>query len=207
MPLALQRTLKVLVEAGLAVSSFSEALDELYADNRSAENAQEALESFLDKRGCRELFLKQALESVYAPLAEDIMVRSLPGAVDVLNDLRKRYMLAIVSSGRLGCQLRKMEKAGIDSTFFSKIAVCEGKEKKGLYEAVCGELGVSPQKTLVCGDRIGRDLVPARGLGCTTVQMLWGRGLHSVHNKEYVDYAIRDLFELPPLIASWEKIL
>jgi len=200
-PITLKRALTRLVECGFSPAPFTQLLEELYGYNKTAENAGEAIEKLLEKYGCKKRFLEQALEYVYAPFTEDILVHPLPDALCVLQDLQRRHTLAIVSSGRLTCQLQKMEKAGIDTTLFSKICVCTGKEKKHLYQTVCQELGVSAHDTVVCGDRIERDLEPAKELGCVTVQMLWGRGLSSFQTGQHRQ--VTGLLEFSSFIASW----
>ena len=77
-------------------------------------------------------------------------------------------------------QLFKMKNAGIDSTIFSKIVISEREDKKSSYKEVLEELNMPSDRTIVCGDRIKRDLTPAKELGCKTVHMHWGRGLNSI---------------------------
>ena len=55
------------------------------------------------------------------------------------------------------------------------------------------------------GDRIVRDLLPAKNLGFTTVLVRQGRGKHQKINKDQVDFVIDDVTEVENLIKSIEN--
>ena len=65
------------------------------------------------------------------------------------------------------------------------------------------ELKKRPEETIVIGDRIKQDLLPAKELGLFTIQMRWGRGKRSFSSTEYkIDTEIYSLLELPEAIQN-----
>jgi FMN phosphatase YigB (HAD superfamily) len=107
----------------------------------------------------------------------------------------------LVSKGKPHQQFLKLKNSGIDSTIFSRIIFSEEENKKPHYQKILEELGFSPTQTVVCGDRIGRDLVPAKELGCRTIQMKWGRGAKSQESMDHVDFCITKLSQLKRILA------
>lgn len=79
------------------------------------------------------------------------------------------------------------------------------RNKKPDYKAVMDELGMKPHEVIVCGDRIGNDLSPAKELGALTVQLLKGRGKNSRSPREDVDFTIHEIEEIKTIIE--EKIV
>ena len=97
----------------------------------------------------------------------------------------------------------KLKKAGIDSSLFCKILILEKKnEKKYCYESLIQELNLSPGDVIVCGDRIPIDLVPAKQLGCKTIHMKKGRGLHTAGSEREVDFTITHLSQIGKVLAD-----
>ncbi len=174
-PIKLESALSRMVEAGLKVPNFEDALETLRRLDASAESARHTLSEFLEILGTEEedKYFKMAVEEVYGPISDDIPIFPLEQAIEVLLDLKGTHELALVSMGKMEQQLIKMKKAGIDSTIFSKIVISEERDKKPHYKKIVEELGYAPSDTLVCGDRISLDLVPAKELGCKTVHMRW----------------------------------
>ena len=138
----------------------------------------------------------------YGDLPEGLRVEAMPGANNVLKSLSEKHKLAIVSIGNPDLQMLKIEKGGINSAFFSKIVIVPEEDKKPSYQKVMQDLGVSPRETVVCGDRIQRDLRPAKELGCVTAHLLWGRGLHAQGKEGDVDFTIRSLEEIEGIVEK-----
>jgi FMN phosphatase YigB (HAD superfamily) len=55
--------------------------------------------------------------------------------IEVLNFLKKRYKLFLVTGGNKFFQMEKIKKAGLDFSYFSKIYVA-GKSKKNIYKKI-----------------------------------------------------------------------
>ncbi|MBS0651325.1 MAG: HAD family hydrolase [Verrucomicrobia bacterium] len=200
-PIKLEDALKRLVQEGLRIPDFSEALDLLKRLDLAADSAKFALSEFLEIHNADPALLPIGIQEIYDNISFDFPLNPLKDANEVLNDLSFFHQLAIVTIGKTPQQLTKLKKAGIDSGIFSKIIVAEAGNKKVHYQALADELGYAPTEIVVCGDRIPIDLTPARELGYKTVQMRWGRGLNSKGQPSDVDYKISSLLELKDIIA------
>jgi FMN phosphatase YigB (HAD superfamily) len=154
---------------------------------------------FLSRLGADPSFIKKGLITMKEPLPDHFVIPTTPNAKEILNFFAKDHVLALVTGGNPRFQLEKLEKAGIDRSIFSKIAIPEDSIKKPFYQRLIKEFSVSPRDVLVCGDRITVDLLPAFELGMTTVQMRWGRGMH-LQKEKWVDHFISNLSELKRIV-------
>jgi putative hydrolase of the HAD superfamily len=201
-PIKLEQALCKMKEAGLRMGNFQEALETLRRLDSTAPSARCALEEFIEINGIDRSFLSIGIEEVYNSLPEDIPVFPLEDAVDLLSELYEIHKLALVTVGRREQQLFKLKKAGIDSSFFSKIVISEDRNKKEHYQMLMREFDVFPREVVVCGDRVPVDLAPAKQLGCTTIHMKWGRGVHSKGKKDEVDFSISRLAEIRSILSN-----
>lgn len=200
-PVKLEQALAKMVEAGLEVGNFEEALDILKRLDTAAESGTQTLLEFLEITSADKKYFEIGHAELYGQLPSDFPVYPLDQALEVLEELGSEHQLALVSMGKPDQQLLKLKNAGIDSTIFSKMIISEDRDKKPHYKTILDELGFAPVQTVVCGDRVGRDLSPAKELGCITVQMQWGRGLNSMHSPRDVDYAIRKLSQIKDILT------
>ena len=207
-PVKLEQALMKMVEAGLQVGDVQESLAILKRLDIATESASQTLLEFLEIVNADRKYFDIGHAEVYGPLPLDFPVYALDEALDVLSELSSGHQLALVSMGKPEQQLLKLKNAGIDSTIFSKILISEDQDKKPHYKAILEELGFAPSQTLVCGDRVKRDLSPAKELGCITVHMQWGRGLSSLLSAlphfiaRDVDYAIRKLRQIKDILTT-----
>ncbi len=195
-PVKLERALQCMVEQGLELGDFEQALDLLLRLDSKSESAQSALEEFIEINDFDPKFLSIAVNEVYHVFREEIPVFPVEDAVEVLSSLSYEHKMAIVSVGNQELQMWKLKKAGIDSSLFCKILVLEEKNKKKYYEALIQEMNLSPKDVVVCGDRVAIDLTPAKQLGCKTVHMKKGRGIHSAGSEREVDFTITQLSQM-----------
>jgi FMN phosphatase YigB (HAD superfamily) len=193
-PFKMKECLKRLIAEGLQVPDFEEGYQKLLAINAKSAKSKDALLEFAKDPE----LVDRIIEEMTRPLPPDFIVQTTPNAKEILKYLGKRHTLALVTGGHPPFQLEKLEKAGIDRSIFSKIAIPEDSIKKPYYQKVFEEF--SPTKTLVCGDRIAMDLMPAFELGFTTVHMRWGRGA-LVQTEKWVHHAISDLSELKRIVT------
>lgn len=205
-PVKLELALMKMQKDGLQLKAFSEALELLKRLDMTAESAKHALEEFIEINGIDRKFLTIGLEEIYGSLPEDMAIFPLEDAVDLLAELSGIHKLALVTIGQRDQQLLKLKKAGIDSSFFSKIIVAEERSKKEHYQALMREFDVLPKEVVVCGDRIPLDLSPAKQLGCITVHMKWGRGVYSKGKREEVDFSITRLTEIREILSHVSSI-
>lgn len=198
-PYKLRECLKIFVSLGLLVRDFDAALKHLMQINEEMSGSKEALAKFLNQYGADSALLESALREMTRPLPPDFIVRLTPNAKEILELFSKKVPLALVTGGHPPFQMEKLEKAGIDRSFFSKIAIPEDSVKKPFYEGLIQEFSIHPQEVLVCGDRIGMDLAPAHALGCQTVHMRWGRGT-KLETEKWITHSIFQLSDLKRIV-------
>jgi putative hydrolase of the HAD superfamily len=201
-PVKLEQALCKVQEQGFHLGDFFAALQDLLQMNEKARSAGDALEQFFQEKNIPIKFLQLAKDAVYKTLAKGIEIHQLKGASDVLSLLKKQHELAIVSIGEESQQRFKLEKAGIDTHLFCKILFVEEGGKQSSYESLIADLSLSPKEVLVCGDRIERDLVAAKKLGCITVHMKHGRGRFANSEPKWVDFTITQLPELLKIVSD-----
>lgn len=195
----MKESLKRLIREGLSVPDFDQGYAELLAINSKSLGSKDSLAQFIAKRGGDAALVRNALEEMSAPLPPHFAVSTTPNAKEILQFLKSSHTLALVTGGHPPFQLEKLEKAGIDRTFFSNIAIPEDSIKKPFYERLIEEFSIPPSQVLVCGDRIAMDLAPAYELGFTTVHMRWGRG-QLTETEQWVHHAITDLSQLKRIV-------
>ncbi len=205
-PVKLEMALSGMMKAGHLFSSFEEALELIKRLDATAESARHALEEFAEILGVDKKFLDVALGEMYGELPEDLPIFPVEDALEILSELSGQHRMALVTAGQPKIQMYKLKKAGIDFSFFSKIIVSEAGDKQRHYWDLLQALDLSPRQVIVCGDRIASDLSPAKKLGCYTVHMRWGRGLHSKGKSEDVDFSIGRLEEMRGILSWLENI-
>jgi putative hydrolase of the HAD superfamily len=201
-PIQLEKALHQMVHAGLKVGNFEEALATLKRMDLSSESASQTIKEFLELVDGDPALLPIGENIVYGDLPQDLTVFPLESAIEVLDYLKESHQLALVSMGKPHQQRLKMKSAGLDSTIFSKIVISEREDKRSSYQEVLEELNVTPERTVVCGDRVKRDLTPAKALGCRTIQMQWGRGRGITGSLPDVDFTIRRLTQIKEIIEG-----
>lgn len=198
----LERALQNMITAGLTVSDETEALALLRRLDKTGGCARSSLSEFLELMEADKHFYEIGEKTIYEDFPSDITVLPLDDVLDVLTELKYNHQLALVTVGKKELQLKKMEKAGIDSSIFSKIIVSEDRNKKPHYQAIIGDLGFTPQETVVCGDRVAIDLTPAKELGCRTIHMRWGRGLSMMSPpKNDIDFSVTTFKQVKDVIT------
>ena len=199
-PFKMKECLKKFIEEGLSVPDFQKAYEELLLLNASSPKSSDALSKFLLRKGFDRSLAAPAFAELTSPLPPSFVVPTTPRAQEILSFFSSFHTLALVTGGYPPFQLEKLEKAGLDSSVFSKIHIPEDSIKKPYYEALIREFSIPPERVWVCGDRIQMDLVPARELGFRTVHMRWGRGLLAPP-EDWIDYSISTLVELKGIIT------
>ena len=196
-PFKMRECLKRLVEDGARIGDFEAAYTDLAAMNSASPRSKDAVLNFARKIGCSNV--SRALAELTAPLPVGFTIPTTPNAKEVLRHYYSKYLLAIVTGGHPPFQKEKIEKAGLDTSIFSKIAIPEDSVKKPFYKGLAKEFSIEPDKIWVCGDRIEMDLAPAHELGYYTIHMRWGRG-KMAKSADWIDHSISSLSELKGII-------
>ncbi len=172
---------------------------EFLALNEECLRTCDAIETFANGKNIPEPAVARALAEMTTPLPSNFSIACTPNAKEILKSYETRCPIALVTGGHPPFQREKLEKAGIEASIFSKIAIPEDSIKKPVYEGLMREFSEVPTDIWVCGDRVSMDLAPANELGFHTVHMRWGRGRRIKH-EPWIDHSISDLNELRNII-------
>ncbi|MDX8431382.1 MAG: HAD family hydrolase [Candidatus Algichlamydia australiensis] len=184
LPLLLQK-----VTEGLAPKSQKQ----LERMNGSAKSSKESINEFFEISDLK----KQSLKN---PSLHQI--KTLDGVREVLRTLSLEHELALVTIGEESFQREKIKQAGIDLHLFSDVVVC--KDKYLVYGKLIQKYSCNPSQVVVIGDRIDRDLTPAKLLGCKTIHIKWGRGVNFSDRRGHVDFAVSNLKQILDILPNIE---
>ncbi|MCH9613259.1 MAG: hypothetical protein SP1CHLAM54_02570 [Chlamydiia bacterium] len=180
------------------------AFGQLTRLHTSAYRGKDGVSEFLELHNKTHLY-DTAIEEIYKTPSLPEKIECSPDALEVLEKLKMRYPLALVTGGYDDVQREKLKRAGIDESIFSHIFVEPLSQKKAAYEKILEKVGLNASDVVVCGDRIELDLTPAKRLGIKTVHFRFGRGLGNTGLKSDVDYTILHLEELMDLLPRIES--
>lgn len=196
-PAQLKKALRFAQTKGLVFSE--ESCARLLAEHVKAVSCEMALKEFLETHEASSSLILETLQQYRTLPDPDLAIPTVPNAKEVLEVL-SGHRLAIVTIGKEELQLYKLKKAGFFVHLFSKIVVATERNKKIHYQSLLEEFGHKPEETIVVGDRIEVDLLPAKELGCKAVRLMRGRGAYDTLTDVKLDHTIYDLKELPNLI-------
>lgn len=162
--------------------------------NHNAKSSKESLGEFCEISDLQELSIHSF------PFVEQ--PQPLQGANALLKTLSLDHNLALVTIGDDDFQREKIKRADINLRFFSEVCVC--KEKFSIYKRLLEKYSYEPSQVVVIGDRIDRDLAPAKLLGCKTIHIKWGRGVNFSDRRGHVDFAIRKLEQILDILPNIE---
>ena len=128
--------------------------------------------------------------------------RLMPHAREVLEYLRPRYRLYILSNGFAELQSRKMQSAGIDR-YFNGVVLSEdigvNKPHREIFEHALRVAGVTADRALMIGDNYEVDIKGARGAGIDQVYYNVA-GVNIDDNALKPTYTIESLLELKGIV-------
>lgn len=128
----------------------------------------------------------------------------LPGALEALQSLSKKYKLYLASNGTARVQAGRLASANI-SHYFQEIFVSQqiGADKPDVvYFQRCAQKipGYDPKKALIAGDSLTSDIQGGINAGITTV---WVNGRNYPPRADIrPDYEIRSIAELEALLET-----
>ena len=205
-PYLLENALRAMRLKGLFVPDLIKAIEEIKQLDRQTQSSRETLSLFLKRNGNQHQFFDIGIREIRENTSFTPSFLEMEKAQEILENLRLTHTLSLVSVGNWERQYAKMEKAGIDSTVFSKIIICNEGQKGPHYQEIVDSFGFTPKAVLVCGDRIESDLAPAKALGYHTVRLCRGRGANDIEDPTKVDTTIYRLEELKAVIDRLSKI-
>lgn len=157
-------------EAGVRDIDRQEYLD-AHGDDLANETRAPIFDALLDEGDPKEVAAayRDAIESALVPL---------PGVEDLLNSLRERYAVGLLTDGPARAQYGKLETLCWRDLFDAVVVTGElpaGKPDPRTFEAICEALDVDPAEVVFVGDHPRADVEGADAAGMTTVQVLTDR--------------------------------
>lgn len=132
-----------------------------------------------------------------------------PHVGDLLREIRsKGVSAAIVSTGDHLFQEKKVEILGLRQ-LVDAVYICDSPEDKlALFKRCLHEFAARPRETLVVGDRIDREILFGRMLGCITVRVLQGKHSSMIPQIEdqVADYTIQSIAALSEVLSELSQV-
>ena len=161
------------------------------------ETALELTENRLDGAGIR-----QVLDLGMALL--DRPVETLPGVLEVLQELTGAFDLMLITKGDLFDQETKLAKSGLGG-HFSKVEIVSEKDE-ATYAAILARHGIAPSAFTMVGNSVKSDILPVLALGARAVHIPY----HTTWSHEVVaapaecSFPVLESFQdLPALLRGW----
>jgi putative hydrolase of the HAD superfamily len=131
-------------------------------------------------------------------------IKPYPHVAETLSALRKRRLkLGVVTDARNGNALKRLRKAGLEDLFDAIVTMdMSGKAKPSPepFLLCMSKLGVVASETMLIGDSIRRDIVPAKALGMFTVHAVYGdRNFHE-NERDGADCMIHGIQEVIEIV-------
>ena len=136
--------------------------------------------------------------------AKEAYLKPFPNVIPTLLELRKKYKLAIISDApRINAWMR-LVTTNLDEFFDMVITAADVRKTKAFsapFRAALRALKVSPNEAMMVGDRIERDIKPAKALGIKTCYAKYGdqytfSGMKKEPRQSGADMEIEDIQEL-----------
>lgn len=128
----------------------------------------------------------------------------MPGAEALLEQLKGKYRLFIMSNGNIPVQKGRLASAGIEPYFeeiFISEAVGANKPAKEFFDRCFARIpGFSPKESVIVGDSLTSDILGGKTAGIRTV---WFNPRGKAGRPDILpEYEISSLSQLPPLLES-----
>lgn len=124
------------------------------------------------------------------------------GAASVLELLRHRFLLLLVTKGDLLDQERKLKASGLQS-LFHHIEIMSNKERAD-YEQLFSRLQIKPEEFLMVGNSLRSDVIPPLELGARAIHIphatVWQHETLPATSHNYRYPVLHSLSELPSLL-------
>jgi len=133
-------------------------------------------------------------------------IKPYPHVAETLSALRDRGLkLGVVTDAHNGNALKRLKKAGLEGFFDAIITMdMHGKAKPSPepFLLAMKKLGVTASESMLVGDSIRRDIVPAKALGMLAVHAVYGdRNFHE-GEREGADFVIHGIGEVIGVIPE-----
>jgi putative hydrolase of the HAD superfamily len=140
---------------------------------------------------------------------------SLPSeSREVLETLKSRYKLGLITDGYLPAQEFKVKTLGLEK-FFDCIIYTEklGREfwkpSPAGFQKLVAELNVSANQCVYAGDNLKKDFLPANQMGFKTIRIIRDRRLHlgpAPSKQAEANYELDSIIKLPDLLRTIDNV-
>ncbi len=140
---------------------------------------------------------------------------SLPSeSKEVLEKLKGRYKLGLITDGYLPAQEFKVKALGIKK-FFNCIIYTEklGREfwkpSPAGFQKLLAELNISANQSVYVGDNLKKDFLPANQMGIKTIRIIRDRRIHSdsaPSKQAEANYELDSIKKLPDLLRTIDNV-
>jgi putative hydrolase of the HAD superfamily len=199
-PIMLKKAFDRLVELNVKIDNKIKAFNDLLTLDKTSFSSTKTLITFLDSLNVDKKFYDSVIDEMSLNLDDNIKNFNIKNSKEILSNLKKDYRLFLVTKGFKKFQLQKLKKAGLDTSYFSKIYITK-KNKELFFKKIIDNNNINPKNVIVIGDKIDSDLKPAKKLGCITIHMKYGKGF-LLHDEKTVDYTINKLDDLNSILRK-----
>jgi len=129
------------------------------------------------------------------------LLRPNPKVIETLFYLSRRFKLFLLTDGLYAKQWDKIVRLGLDlffnedNTFISE-KIGFKKPDLRLFKELLNKNNLKGEECIFVGDRIEKDLIPAKKLNMITVRILKGKYSKDKDDERVVDYKIKEIDEL-----------
>jgi len=132
------------------------------------------------------------------------LLRPYPDTIKTLIELKKMGLkLGVITDGITIKQWEKLIRLGIVD-FFDDVITSEefglGKPNIEFFEYGINKMNLNPDETIYVGDRVDRDIIPAKKVGMRTIRILEGKYKDMEDNES--DYRVNNLLEIVDIVKN-----
>lgn len=148
--------------------------------------------------------IQAGFETYFNP--EITVLEPFPGVHELLESLKSKHALFLVTAGSARTQARKVEVLGIGH-YFEEIIYVPLDQPDGKYESfktLQQKYAYRFEKMVIIGDRISNEIAAGNRLGCPTIWMQHGECLHDLPAGPHEEPCLttRNIAELPQLLGQ-----
>jgi len=132
------------------------------------------IERLLAERRSDDPAVAASLSDAYGAVREETGVRLYDGVRELLDDLKGRYTLGLLTNGPSDMQWEKIRSLGFGDTFDAIVVAGDigvFKPDRLAFQSLLDRLGVRASESLFVGDTYGMDIIGAHEAGMRTVMI------------------------------------
>ncbi len=156
------------------------------------------------KRNERDYLVAAAVRAYHATKNA---LQPYPDVIPILEELKNKYILAVVSEGIAKKQWEKLILTGLEHYFPpDRVFIAEQPEIKSpeFYSRILVQLKLKPVEAVMIGDKEQRDILPAKEIGMHTIKIMRTEREKDLRSK--ADVLLPDLLGIPLVLGKHNPI-